>query len=113
MDYLFYQLHENRLKNGVIPDENRTDVNFDEKAVQALDYYLIIIGFCAVNIRVVSGDPAGKSVATLYSREIWLSFIVHQHFIKMENTGGTEGWMGIQHFQEPMDCDFVVPLFLK
>ncbi|WLR44385.1 TIGR02678 family protein [Bacillus carboniphilus] len=81
-------------------------VEFDEKAVQGLDllfhYYWILRADHPEWYQLIRERE--KVLRRYISEKFGLRLIVHQHFIKLEKIPvEPERWMGIDHFQEPMD----------
>lgn len=81
-------------------------LEFDEKAVQAMDllfhHYWILRAEEPEWYKLVRERE--KVLRRYINEKFGLRLIVHQHFIKLEKIPvEPERWMGIQHFQEPMD----------
>lgn len=81
-------------------------LEFDEKAIQAMDllfnHYWILRAEHPEWYQLVRERE--KVLRRYINEKFGLRLIVHQHFIKLEKIPvEPERWMGIQHFQEPMD----------
>lgn len=81
-------------------------LDFDDKAIQAMDllfnHYWILRTEQPEWYQLVRERE--KVLRRYINEKFGLRLIVHQHFIKLEKIPvEPERWMGIQHFQEPMD----------
>lgn len=81
-------------------------LEFDEKAIQGMDllfnHYWILRVEHPEWFQLVRERE--KVLRRYINEKFGLRLIVHQHFIKLEKIPvEPERWMGIQHFQEPMD----------
>jgi uncharacterized protein (TIGR02678 family) len=81
-------------------------LDFDEKAIQGMDllfnHYWILRAEHSDWYQMVRERE--KVLRKYINEKFGLRLIVHQHFIKLEKIPvEPERWMGIQHFQEPMD----------
>ncbi|APB37132.1 MULTISPECIES: TIGR02678 family protein [Heyndrickxia] len=79
---------------------------FDEKAVQGMDllfhHYWILRSEHPDWYQLIRERE--KVLRRYISEKFGLRLIIHQHFIKLEKIPvEPESWMGILHFQEPMD----------
>ncbi|XYG86475.1 TIGR02678 family protein [Heyndrickxia coagulans] len=79
---------------------------FDEKAVQGMDllfhHYWILRSEHSDWYQLIRERE--KVLRRYISEKFGLRLIIHQHFIKLEKIPvEPESWMGILHFQEPMD----------
>ncbi|WP_170006059.1 TIGR02678 family protein [Bacillus fonticola] len=81
-------------------------LEFDEKAIQGMDllfhHYWILRAEHPEWYQLIRERE--KVLRRYINEKFGLRLIVHQHFIKLEKIPvEPERWMGIQHFQEPMD----------
>ena len=81
-------------------------LEFDEKASHGMDllfnYYWILRADHPEWYQLIRERE--KVIRRYINEKFGLRLIVHQHFIKLEKIPvEPQGWMGISHFQEPMD----------